>query len=71
MCAELIPARSEDVLAEARNLASLPEHDNVVKVLDAGDWNEHFVFIASELCVGGPWRMSPAATPSSPGVRAS
>src|SRR5437867_3795588 len=36
---KLIPARSNDVLAEARLLASIPEHDNVVKVLDAGDWD--------------------------------
>lgn len=65
---KLIPARSEDVLAEARNLASLPEHDNVVKVLDAGDWNEHFVFIASELCMGGTLGDLAGSDPLVPGT---
>ena len=41
------------VLEEARRLAGLPEHENVVKVLDAGRWDENTVFIASELCGGG------------------
>ncbi len=41
------PARALD---EARLLAALPEHDNVVKVHDAGLWDDTHVFIASELC---------------------
>ena len=44
---------NEEVLEEARKLAALPAHDNVVKVLDAGAWDDHHVFIASELCMGG------------------
>jgi serine/threonine protein kinase len=50
---KLIPKLSDGVLDEARNLASLPEHHNVVKVHDAGDWGATQVFIASELCLGG------------------
>lgn len=50
---KLVPAHGDEVLDEARNLASLPEHDNVVKVLDAGQWDDHRVFIASELCMDG------------------
>ena len=50
---KLIPAAGDDVLAEARYLAGLPEHPNVVKVVDAGTWDEQFVFIASELCMDG------------------
>lgn len=50
---KLIPASGQDVLAEARNLAALPEHDNVVRVLDAGQWDTDNVFIASELCMDG------------------
>jgi serine/threonine protein kinase len=42
-----------EVLKEARTLASLPEHDNVVRVTDAGEWDTGTVFIASELCTGG------------------
>lgn len=37
---KLIAAHSDDVLAEARNLAALPEHNNVVRVLDAGEWTK-------------------------------
>lgn len=50
---KLIPSLGDDVLSEARNLAALPEHDNVVRVVDAGDWDEDRVFIASDLCLGG------------------
>jgi serine/threonine protein kinase len=50
---KLIPAHGDDVLDEARHLAVLPDHDNVVKVLDAGEWDDDRVFIASELCMGG------------------
>lgn len=52
---KLLHVRSDvsSVLEEARRLAALPEHENVVKVLDAGRWDENRVFIASELCGGG------------------
>lgn len=50
---KLVPVAGDEVLAEAQNLAALPEHDNVVKVLDAGIWDGHLAFIASELCVDG------------------
>lgn len=52
---KVIPVRTttEDVLEEARRLATVPEHDNVVKVVDAGAWDDNHVFIASELCMGG------------------
>jgi eukaryotic-like serine/threonine-protein kinase len=44
---------SAEVLEEARKLAALPAHDNVVEVFDAGAWDDDHVFIASELCTGG------------------
>jgi serine/threonine protein kinase len=47
------PEAAEEVLGEARTLASLPEHDNVVRVTDAGEWERGRVYIASELCTGG------------------
>lgn len=52
---KVIPVRTTttDVLEEARKLAAVPAHDNVVKVLDAGAWDDSHVFIASELCMGG------------------
>src|SRR5438874_1114755 len=43
----------DEFLDEARKLAALPDHDNLVKVHDAGDWDEHHVYIASEYCPGG------------------
>jgi serine/threonine protein kinase len=49
---KLIPG-DDAALAEARNLAALPEHEHVVRVLDAGRWDERTVFIASDLCMGG------------------
>lgn len=64
---KLIPVRNEDILAEARNLASLPEHDNVLKVLDGGDWDEQFVFIASDLCMGGTLADVAGSEPLDPG----
>lgn len=42
-----------DLLGEARKLASLEDHENVVKVWDAGDWDHHTVYVASEYCPGG------------------
>lgn len=52
---KLIPVRTtvEVVLEEARKLAALPLHDNVVQVLDAGPWSDCDVYIASELCLEG------------------
>jgi len=52
---KLIPVRTtvEVVLEEARKLATLPRHDNVVQVVDAGPWGDSAVYIASELCLGG------------------
>jgi eukaryotic-like serine/threonine-protein kinase len=58
------PARALD---EARLLAALPEHDNVVKVHDAGLWDDSHVFIASELCTGGSLDDVAAAGPLDPG----
>lgn len=48
-----VSTTATDVLDEARKLAALPEHCNVVKVIDAGTWDDDYVFIASELCLGG------------------
>lgn len=64
---KLIQVRTNaaDVLTEARTLASLPEHDNVVRVTDAGEWEPGVVFIASELCTGGGLD-DMAATPLDP-----
>lgn len=47
-------------------LAALPEHDNVVKVLDAGLWDQERVFIASELCSGGSLDAIAASGPVDP-----
>lgn len=43
----------EGLLEEARKLAGIPEHDNVVRVHDAGPWDDDSVYIATELCTGG------------------
>jgi serine/threonine-protein kinase len=66
---KIIRVRSDPtrVLDEARMLAALPEHDNVVKVLDAGVWDDNHVFIASELCTGGSLETLAAAGPLDPG----
>lgn len=50
-----IPPGQDPGLAfdEARNLATVPPHDNVMRVLDAGPWDAEHVFIASELHEGG------------------
>ena len=52
---KVIPVRTTtaEVLEEARKLAAVPANDNVVKVLDAGAWDDNHVFIASELCMDG------------------
>lgn len=52
---KVIPVRTsvELVLEEAKKLAALPRHDNVVQVLDAGPWGDCAVYIASELCHEG------------------
>jgi eukaryotic-like serine/threonine-protein kinase len=41
------------LLDEAKKMASLPTHDNVVQVLDAGDWDTDHVYIASDVCLDG------------------
>lgn len=43
----------DGLLDEARKLAGIPEHDNVVRVHDAGPWDDGTVYIATELCPGG------------------
>jgi eukaryotic-like serine/threonine-protein kinase len=43
----------DDLLQEARAMAALAPHDNVVQVLDAGDWDSDTVYIASEPCTDG------------------
>lgn len=58
-------SRSE-VLEEARRLAALPEHENIVRVLDAGAWDDDHVFIASELCLDGSLGDRAAAGPFDP-----
>jgi eukaryotic-like serine/threonine-protein kinase len=42
-----------DLLNEAKKMAALPPHDHVVQVLDAGDWDDNHVYIASEACMQG------------------
>ncbi len=42
-----------DALAEARQITAVPEHENIVKVSDAGVWEDDLVYIASEVCSGG------------------
>ena len=41
------------LLEEARTMAALDTHPNVVQVFDAGDWDADHVYIASEVCEGG------------------
>jgi serine/threonine protein kinase len=42
------PIDFDAALEEAKKVASLPEHRNVIKVLDAGAWSDGRVFIAFE-----------------------
>lgn len=66
---KLIPVHTtvEVVLDEARKLAALPRHDNVVQVLDAGPWRDRDVYIASEVCLEGSLA-DRAGTPLDPGT---
>lgn len=61
------------LLDEARNMAALEPHDNVVQVLDAGDWDGSHVYIASEVCRGGTVGAlcSPPAPPLDPAAACS
>jgi len=43
----------EELLREARTMASIGQHNNVVQVLDAGDWDEEHVYLAVALCLDG------------------
>jgi serine/threonine protein kinase len=43
----------DQLIEEARRHASLPLHENVVQVYDAGDWDDDLIFIAAEPCLGG------------------
>lgn len=56
------------LLNEARSMAALEPHENVVQVLDAGDWDGGHVYIASEVCRGGSVAglCSPPAPPLDP-----
>lgn len=47
------PEHRSFLLAEGSRMAKLPRHDNLVQVLDAGDWDEHHVYLAVELCDDG------------------
>lgn len=40
-------SKRDELLAEAQKMAALEEHDHVVKVHDAGDWDAERVYIAS------------------------
>jgi serine/threonine protein kinase len=56
---ELIELRHPDhrawLLEEGRRMAGITvnDNDNVVRVLDSGDWDEDHIFLALELCEGG------------------
>lgn len=43
----------DQLLAEAKMLASLDGQENVVRVYDASDWDDQNVYISSEYCPGG------------------
>lgn len=43
----------EGLLKEAEMMAALPDHENVVRVYDAGVWDDDTVYIATEMCTGG------------------
>jgi serine/threonine-protein kinase len=67
---KLLPLRyvtqRDELLDEARKMAALDEHDHVVNVLDAGDWDSAHVFIASEVCPGGSLEALAGAEPLDP-----
>lgn len=46
-------SRRDELLREARTMSSIGRHENVVQVLDAGDWNAEHVYLAVELCRDG------------------
>jgi eukaryotic-like serine/threonine-protein kinase len=56
------------LLDEARTMAALESNENVVQVVDAGDWDGEHVYIASEVCRGGSVEelCSPPALPLDP-----
>lgn len=66
---KLIPAGTDadEVLQEARKAAALSDHDNVVKVHDAGIWIDGRVYIASDLCEFGSLEDQVALGPLDPG----
>jgi serine/threonine protein kinase len=43
----------DELLEEARKMATLDRDDNVIQVLDAGDWDGRYVYIATEACLDG------------------
>jgi serine/threonine protein kinase len=43
----------DELLDEARKMATLERDDNVIQVLDAGDWDARHVYIATEACLDG------------------
>jgi eukaryotic-like serine/threonine-protein kinase len=43
----------DQLLAEAKMLASLDGQENVVRVYDASDWDDHNVYVSSEYCPRG------------------
>lgn len=54
----------EVMLEEAKKLAAMPEHDNVLKVHDAGVWTDGRVYIAAEYCDGGTLEDAGVLTPT-------
>ena len=63
----------DELLQEARTMAALDRHENVVQVLDAGDWETDLVYIASEVCRGGSLETmcAPPALPLDPATACS
>lgn len=58
----------DELLAEAKMLASLDGQENVVRVYDAGDWDDNHVYISSEFCSGGSLEARSKVAPLDPGT---
>lgn len=47
------PDHRDHLLAEGRRMAQLQSNDNIVEVIDSGDWDDDHVYLAVELCEEG------------------
>ena len=47
------PDHRDYLLAEGSRMAQLPSNENIVEVIDSGDWDDDHVYLAVELCEEG------------------